>query len=470
MVGWRFGGRLRHPRTTSPTATQRKELVNVPGPSTISSLSTLMAKRQAVPSAVFRFATALAVVVVTVLTGSAPAAAAGEISIEKLVNNATADSAPGPTVNTGATVKLTYRITVNDPDGLYDIQVLDSSGVVPNCDTNGDGKPDGSNVHQGPVGGGQSFICTATQTAGAAGSTVSSSGIAKATDFFGTSTFESSDPANFTVRQPVTTTAAPTTTTTRPTTVRPTTRPTTTRPATAQSVPQADAVTTAAAPAGQNATGSNDETAPNQSLADGATTDEAGQNDTTADEAANVKLAVESMVNGHDADQSPGPDFEHDETIRWTHLIVNASETSLANVVVTDSAQSDLFCRLDGQDYDSGDLAMPFDLDPGQSVLCESVVTPTDSDGPTVVAALVTVEAETDDDSRTSLTTSDPVHYTVLAPSNDPDTPAELAFTEGDLDEGQSALRIPWVLVPGLIALVAGAFFLLGLVRRPEEI
>ncbi len=439
----------------------------MPGPSTISPLPYLSASRRIVALC----ASVLVLAAGAVLISSTPAAAAGEITIEKLVNDTTADSAPGPTVNSGAKVTFTYRVTVNDPDGLYDIQVLDSTGIVPNCDTNGDGRPDNSNVHQGPVKGGDSFTCTATQTAGAPGTSASSTGTARASDFFGTATFESSDAAHFTVRRATTvaptSTAAPTTAS--PTTASPTTAspPTTATPATTGA-----AQFTAAEAASQTAAG---EATPDGGSDESADTDGDGTTEETLSATATVddSLLVESMINGEDADQAPGPALGRSETVRWTHLIVNIGQRPVSDVVVTDSLDSEIQCRLDGQASDPGDLAMPFSLAPGESALCQSPDPLQQSDGPTAVAALVTVEAQVDIDDSVVVSKSDPVHYQII---DDPDNedgqsvPAELAFTDDGSGEDQPALRIPWILVPGLVAMVAGVFFLLGLVRRPDEV
>lgn len=393
-----------------------------------------------------------------------PATAADDLVIEKLVNNKQADSAPGPAVSPGSRVTFTYRVTVNNPEGLYDIQVLDSGGVVPQCDTNGDGSPDGSNVHQGPVGGGETFVCTATQLAGSTAGTTRSSGIAKASDFFGDNKFETSDPAHFTVRPATTVTAAPTTTTTQPPTTSTTATPATAAPVTAS----ADQ----AAEADEEDDVDADTSAHDQPVA-GEDTSDAGPTSVSR-----TDLLLESMVNGQDADQAPGPLFEPDEKLRWTHLLANTGESRLVEVEVTDSLGSTVTCRPDNPlDPDNGGpISMPFDLEPGQSVLCESErLDAVDDDGASNLAVLATVQADGEDPltgaATGTISVSDPVHLQI-SPVDDAanaDVPDELAFSDETNGEGQPGLRIPWVLVPGVVALLVGGAFLFGLVRRLEN-
>ena len=180
--------------------------------------------------------------------GSAqPAAAEGEVTIEKLVNDQLADTAPGPTVTAGSTVTYRYLITVAGRETLYDFTVTDTGGATPNCDINRDGQPDGYNAHPGPLGAGDSFICTASQTAGDPGATYASLGRVTAYNFDVSASFTAEDPGHYTSTAPPTT-AAPTTsapTTAAPTTAAPTTEAATTSPETTATTPATDPTTSA---------------------------------------------------------------------------------------------------------------------------------------------------------------------------------------------------------------------------------
>ncbi len=155
-----------------------------------------------------------------------PAAAEGEVAIEVMANGEQADSAPGPTVVSGAAVNLRYVITVGSSEPLYDFVVANLTGDnKPDCDTDGDGQPNGADGHPGPLSAGDSFICTARVVAGDAGVTYASVGRVTAYDFDITRTFVHENAAHYTTVRP-TTTQPPTTQ--APTTAAPTTATTTT--------------------------------------------------------------------------------------------------------------------------------------------------------------------------------------------------------------------------------------------------
>jgi hypothetical protein len=192
-----------------------------------------------------------------------PAAAAGELVLEKSVNGQPADQGPGPTVTSGSVVNFVYTVTVHSSEPLYDVRVSDTSNVTPSCDINGDGKPDGFDFHPGPLQGGASFVCSASETAGDPGLTFASLGKVRAIDFLGTASFAHQDPAHYTTVAAATTapptTKRPTTkppTTAAPTTQAPATKPPTTAAPTTQA-PTTEATATSGAESTNRTTASN---------------------------------------------------------------------------------------------------------------------------------------------------------------------------------------------------------------------
>lgn len=172
----------------------------------------------------------------------APAAAEGEVAIEVMANGQPADSAPGPTVESGATVNLRYVITVGSTEPLFDFVVSNLTGdAKPNCDVDGDGKPDGVDGNPGPLSAGDSFLCVASVVAGDPGITFASAGRVTAYNSEVTETFTSEDAAHYTTVRP-TSTQAPTTQ--APTTAAPTTAAPTTAAPTSTAVPTTEAPTT----------------------------------------------------------------------------------------------------------------------------------------------------------------------------------------------------------------------------------
>ena len=169
---------------------------------------------------------------------AAPAAADGEVVIETMANDKPADSAPGPTVESGATVTVRYVVTVASSEPLYDFVVTNQTGSVqPACDTDGDNQPDATNVHPGPLSNGDSFFCEATITAGEPGVTFATVGRVTAYDFDVSSNFVDDDAAHYTTSRPTTTQA--------PTTAPPSTASTTAAPPTTLTTATTSSSTTA---------------------------------------------------------------------------------------------------------------------------------------------------------------------------------------------------------------------------------
>ena len=76
-------------------------------------------------------------------TGLVPGAA---IDIEKDTNGVQSDTAPGETINVGEAVTWTYVVVNTGSVALTDATVTDNQGVVVNCDVDGDGILDGTNI------------------------------------------------------------------------------------------------------------------------------------------------------------------------------------------------------------------------------------------------------------------------------------------------------------------------------------
>ncbi|MGI9595595.1 MAG: DUF7507 domain-containing protein, partial [Acidimicrobiales bacterium] len=88
---------------------------------------------------------------------------------------------------------------------LYDLLVTDSSGIVPDCDVSGDGQPDGTNIHPGPIEPGQSFVCTGSGAADHDPATgpYAATGSVQASDFDATGTFQDHDASHHRVDVPI---------------------------------------------------------------------------------------------------------------------------------------------------------------------------------------------------------------------------------------------------------------------------
>ncbi|MGI9596421.1 MAG: DUF7507 domain-containing protein [Acidimicrobiales bacterium] len=269
-----------------------------------------------------------------------PASAqSGEITIEKSTNGADADAAPGPSLQPGADVDWTYVVTISGSETLYDLIVSDSSGVVPNCDITGDGNPDGTHIHPGPLDGGQSFRCFAQGTVHRAGNgTFSASGKVKAFDFSGASQYEDQDPSHYT---PI--------------------------------------VAFVASP----------------------------------------KVSLQSLVNGADADSSPGPYVAEDTPIILTYVVTNSGNVPLTSITVENSAGIEVNCGPTGNIV-AGPIA------PGASATCTST-TPVPASESGLQTHSATVEASAADpaspNSLSQVTSSDPLNYTPVR------LPGALAFT-----------------------------------------
>ncbi len=145
-----------------------------------------------------------ALVAMIMLAGPASAQDGPAVVIEKATNGVDADAGPGPGVEPGQAVTWTWTVSATGSEALYDLVVSDTGGVTPNCDVTGDGQPDGTNIHPGPLEAGQSFRCSGSGAAGhtAADGTFAATGSVRASDFAATATFTDDDPSHHHVKAP----------------------------------------------------------------------------------------------------------------------------------------------------------------------------------------------------------------------------------------------------------------------------
>jgi hypothetical protein len=171
-------------------------------------LATSATRAVGIAVAFVAFVAVAAVVVVAVAASPAaaqdPAPAPG-VTIEKTTNGEDADDAPGPAVEAGQAVTWTWTVVSTGTTALYDIVVTDSSGVRPDCDVDGDGQPDGTNIHPGPLEPGQTFSCGGIGGADHDPATgpFSAVGRVRASDFAATTIVEAGDPSHHTPAAPV---------------------------------------------------------------------------------------------------------------------------------------------------------------------------------------------------------------------------------------------------------------------------
>lgn len=156
------------------------------------------------PSRLALLAVVALITIVVGLAGSASAQDGPAVVIEKATNGVDADTGPGPAVEPGQAVTWTWTVSATGSEALYDLVVSDSGGVTPNCDVDGDGQPDGTNIHPGPLEAGQSFRCSASGAGdhSEADGTFSATGSVRASDFTAAATFTDDDPSHHHVKAP----------------------------------------------------------------------------------------------------------------------------------------------------------------------------------------------------------------------------------------------------------------------------
>ena len=125
------------------------------------------------------------------------------VRIETTTNGADADAAPGPSLTPGDALNWTYTITVNGKGDVFDLIVTDSQGAQPSCEVTGDGVPDGTQIHPGPLSDGQRFTCRAGGVVQpAANGTYRTEGSVTGFDFSGNVIVTASDRTHYTPKAP----------------------------------------------------------------------------------------------------------------------------------------------------------------------------------------------------------------------------------------------------------------------------
>ena len=77
-------------------------------------------------------------------------------------------------------------------------------------------------------------------------------------------------------------------------------------------------------------------------------------------------VAIETMVNGIDADTAPGPRIQEGETVTWSYVISNTGNVALSDIQVSNTAGIAVDCG-------GGTSIIVGPLDPGASQTCTSV-------------------------------------------------------------------------------------------------
>lgn len=253
----------------------------------------------------------------SVLAAPRSASAQGaEVTIQKATDGVDADAAPGPQVEAGQPVTWTWTVTASGSTSLFDLVVTDSGGAVPDCDVDGDGIGNGTNIHPGPLEPGQSFTCWAVGGANRTplDGTYQATGQVTASDFAATATFSDTDPSHHT---PVAPAPSP-------------------QPSSNTEPPAADPnpPTTQAPPA------------PEQ-LASTAT----------------PGVTIATLVNGQPASGADEPLVAEGASVIWTYVVTNSGDVPLDDVEVRDRAGRAVDCG-------NGRAQMTGQLAPGASVSC----------------------------------------------------------------------------------------------------
>ncbi len=247
------------------------------------------------------------------------------VDIEKDTNGAQSDEAPGENIAAGDPVTWTYVVTNTGATALLDAAVVDSDpAVVVDCDIDGDGVMDGTNVIPFMAVGG-SVTCEGT-------------GIAAPGPYMNTATV-SGAPA----------------------------LPDFTDPDLDPSVDPSDPTTWPADPAGYVTP-----TDPDGNPV-GPVTDADDSHYTGVGFEAGID--IEKDTNGVQSDTAPGETILAGDAVTWTYVVVNTGNTALANATVADSdAAVTVDCDVDGDGVLDGTNVIPF-LAVGGSVSCEGTGT-----------------------------------------------------------------------------------------------
>ena len=240
--------------------------------------------------------------------GAAPA-----IDIEKDTNGVQADTPVGPFIEVNGAVTWTYVVANTGNTSLANAEVTDDQGVTVDCDVDGDGTFDGTNVipFLAP---GDSVTCQGTGTASAGQYTNNAS--------------VSGDPV----------------------------------------MPDPD---TCGCDLDDPATWPEDPAAFGPLLGeDGEPVDPVEDDDDSHYFGVAPAIDIEKSTNGVDADEVTGPQVPVGDPVTWTYVVVNTGNTALAPATVTDDQGVVVDCDVDGDGVFDGTNAIPF-LAPGDSVTCQ---------------------------------------------------------------------------------------------------
>ena len=248
-----------------------------------------------------------------------------EIDIEKSTNGVDSDVAPGEDIVAGSAVTWTYVVENSGDTALLDATVTDSQGVVVDCDIDGDGAWDGTNVIPFMLPG--DFVTcegTGVATPGPYTNTANVSGDPVIPDF--------SDP----------------------------------------SIDQDDPSTWPTDPADYA-------TLPPDSDGNPIGPVEAEDDSHYTGTILEGGIDIEKDTNGVDSDVAPGEDIAAGSLVTWTYVVTNTGATGLANATVTDTPApvGGISCDVDGDGALDGTNVIPF-LAVGGAVTCEAtgVATP----------------------------------------------------------------------------------------------
>ena len=247
------------------------------------------------------------------------------IDIEKDTNGFDSDVAPGEDIVAGSAVTWTYVVENSGDTALLDATVTDSQGVVVDCDIDGDGAWDGTNVIPFMLPG--DFVTcegTGVATPGPYTNTANVSGDPVIPDF--------SDP----------------------------------------SIDQDDPSTWPTDPADYA-------TLPPDSDGNPIGPVEAEDDSHYTGTILEGGIDIEKDTNGVDSDVAPGEDIAAGSLVTWTYVVTNTGGTGLANATVTDTPApvGGISCDVDDDGIFEGTNVIPF-LPVGASVACEAtgVATP----------------------------------------------------------------------------------------------
>ena len=239
----------------------------------------------------------------------------GGIDIEKATNGVDSDEAPGELLAAGDAITWTYVVTNTGATALADATVTDNQGVIVDCDVDGDGVLDGTNIIAF-LAHGASVTCEGTGVAvdGPYENIGDVSGAPIVPDF----AICGCDPLD------------------------PATWPT----------DAADYVAAVSADGEPQAPVADADASHYTGLVPGAAID------------------IEKATNGVDSDEAPGEVINVGEAVTWTYVVVNTGSLALTDATVTDNQGVIVDCDVDGDGVLDGTNIIAL-MAPGASVTCE---------------------------------------------------------------------------------------------------